>query len=491
MSSERVTSAKAIADVVVALEGDAQLEHDDWLMGDVHLWPLYRMEIRRLLFLELAGSPTSGAQRRLDTALRFPRAAGAVAEGPRVWLVSDGISYARIGRHETERFCGPLWNACTALGLTAIVIDRASPVPREYKEPSRWWAPWTQRAKVLASLAARVRPDRRHERLVARVRAAAGTVGPALRQLDARRLDAMARAIVRLAHVIEHRMRCEQVRCVFVVGYYDVAGYAYLLAAARIGIPSVDIQHGVTGPLHMGYAQWNVHPTGGFRLLPSWFWTWTPADAAVIDAWARHSGMAHRALCGGNPFLEAWRSGEIAIDETMRGDADRLLQASTGRTRVLVTLQINLASPAALAPLLAAIEALPDVAWWLRLHPMALADQPLIEEMLRDCRARHWNIAQATALPLPVLLRHADVHATHSSSAVVEAAAFDVPSIVWSGYGAEFFEDMIASGTAELARDAAQFARALARLSARRSARAMPAPDRRIAALKTLLQLPA
>jgi hypothetical protein len=491
MSGEGMTSAKAIADLVVALERDAQLDHSDWLAGDVHLWPLYRMEIYRLLFLELAGAEATGEQRRLDTLLRRVRTPSTRPQGPCVWLVSDGISYTRIGRQETERFCGPLWTACRALGLAAIVIDRGSPAPREYREPSRWWAPWTQRAKVMATLAARVSPDRRHERLVARVRAAAGGLAPTLHRLDARRLDAKARAIARLAKMIERRMRREQVRCVFVVGYYDVAGYGYLLAAARLGIPSVDIQHGVTGPLHMGYGQWTVHPPGGFRLLPSWFWTWTPADAAVIDDWAQHSSRAHRALCGGNPFLEAWRSGELDIDEALRADADQLLQASAGRTRVLVTLQINLASAEALAPLLAAMRSLPEVSWWLRLHPMALADQPRIEQLLRHGRVRHWNIAQATALPLPVLLRHADIHATHSSSAVVEAATLGVPSIVWSEYGAELFPDLIASGMADLACDAAQFERALARLSTRGSSGEAPEPDRRIAALNTLLQLPA
>jgi hypothetical protein len=491
MSGGRVTGAKEIADLVVAVERAAQLDHSDWLIDDVHLWPLYRMEIYFLLFLELAGSRASSAQRALGTVLRSARASTAMPDGPCVWLVSDGISYARIGRQETERFCGPLWNACQALGLAATVIDRGSPAPRRYQEPTRWWAPWTQRAKVLATVAARVAPDRRHERLVARVRAAAGSLAPALRRLDPRRLDAKARAVVRLARVIGRRLRREQVRCVFVVGYYDVAGYAYLLASARLGIPSVDIQHGVIGPLHMGYAQWNVHPPRGFRLLPSWFWTWTPADAAVIDAWARHTGAAHRALCGGNPFLEAWRSGEIAIDDSLRADADRLVQAATGRTRVLVTLQINLGSAQALSPLLAAMAAMPEVAWWLRLHPMALADQPRIEELLRNCRARHWNIAQATALPLPVLLRHADLHATHSSSTVVEAAAMGVRSIVWSEYGAELFADQITSGIAEFAGDAAQFERALARPVPRGGPGEAPAPDRRIAALNQLLQSPA
>jgi hypothetical protein len=490
MSGARTWSAKGIAEFVVALERTAQLDHPDWMAGDVHLWPLYRLEIYRLLFLELAGSQAHAARQGLGSVLRLPRASASLPDVPRVWLVSDGISYARIGRQETERFCGPLWSTCQSLGIAAIVIDRASPAPRDYREPSRWWTPSTQRAKAVATLIARARPDRRHERLVARLRAAAGTSSMALRALDARRLDAKARAIARLARVIERRMRREQVKCVFVVSYYDVSGHAYVLAAARLGIPSVDIQHGVMGPLHMAYAQWNVHPPGGFRLLPSWFWTWTAADSAVIDAWARHSGEVYRTLCGGNPFLDAWRAGEIDIDATMRADADRLLQASAGRTRVLVTLQVSLCSAEALAPLLGAMQASPETAWWLRLHPMALADRPLIEELLRDCRARHWNIAQATALPLPVLLRHADIHATHSSSTVVEAAAMGVPSIVWSEYGAELFADVIASGSAEVAGDAAQFSAALTSLSRRRSSSEAP-PDRRIAALNTLLQLPA
>ncbi|MCA3266761.1 MAG: hypothetical protein ING19_11910, partial [Azospirillum sp.] len=37
---------------------------------------------------------------------------------------------------------------------------------------------------------------------------------------------------------------------------------------------------------------------------------------------------------------------------------------------------------------------------------------------------------RANALPLPVLLRHADVHVTAGSSATLEAAALGVPTII-------------------------------------------------------------
>ena len=60
-------------------------------------------------------------------------------------------------------------------------------------------------------------------------------------------------------------------------------------------------------------------------------------------------------------------------------------------------------------------------------------------------------IDEATDIPLFILLKHVDIHLTHSSSVVLEAEELGVPSIVISDYGSEFFPEQISTGSAILA----------------------------------------
>jgi hypothetical protein len=444
--------ASAITDALLALEQRVGLDDPAWTEGDVHWWPLYRTEIYRLLFIADAGAvPSVSNTPRLGPALRASTLEREPCAAHAVWLVSDGLSYAKVnGEREIERFCGPLWQRCATANVPALIIDRASPVPRSTKEPSRWWAPSTQRAKIIGTVSARLALLPRHAWLVEKVLEAAATLDLSQLKMSARRMQAMASATLRLAKLVEQRLRSEQVRAVFIVSFYDVAGYAYSLAAARAGVTSIDVQHGMTGRYHMAYSQWPA-TQAPWRLLPRWFWTWTESDATLVEAWAPPS--SHRAVCGGHPYLDAWRDGTLSLDAAMAKSLQALRERTGERTPVLVTLQPHLVHEEALAPLLWAMVRCENAFWWLRLHPMGLNDRAALEALLASKGIDAFDIETATTLPLPVALCHARVHATHSSSAFVEAAALGVPSIVWSAYGKELAEDAVAAGNAHSAPD--------------------------------------
>lgn len=484
--------ARRIAAHILALERGLDLDEPDWCVDDVHLWPLYRLELYRLLFVGQAG-PVAGSRRapKIGPALRACEAAPAQAAGSaQVWLVSDGISFATLGNEQVERFCSPLHDALRGLSIDSVLIDRGSPRRRRSPTPTRWWMPMTHRAKLSGALRAALMPDRRHARLVERIGHVARLAGIELPALSARRFDAMTNAVLSLASTLAARMRREQVKAVFVVGYYDVGGYAYVLAANRAGAASIDVQHGVTGDLNMAYADWHVQPAQGFALLPAHFWCWTDEDARVVQRWATMPGTARQqTVVGGHPFMEAWRTGAMRLQGQAQQLLDQLQADAGGRPAVLVTLQPHLTSPAALAPLLQTWQRQPDVAWWLRLHPLAADDRAAIEELLVSHGVSHWNIEAATALPLPILLREAAMHATHSSSTVIEAELLDIPSVVWSDYGEQLFEAHIRRGAAIRVTDGDGFLHALTdRQRAPVGSPATTAPSRLPIALQALLK---
>ena len=168
--------------------------------------------------------------------------------------------------------------------------------------------------------------------------------------------------------------------------------------------------------------------------------------------------------------MQAWAAGLVPLGAAMQDRMDRLLADSEGRVRVLVTLQPGLLSLEALEPFAEACRCADGISWWLRLHPMARADAPVVEKLMRDWGARQWNIDDASDLPLPALLAASDVHATHSSSAVLEAAALHVRSVVWSGYGGELFQESSDPGLLAVATEPESFVRALAPRAGRETA---------------------
>ena len=469
VSRSSTLSASAIAKAIFDVEAALDLEDPVWVQDDVHWWPLYRLEIYRLLFASQATGGSAASKQswrqQLGPAGKAPTVSAATAPPGCIWLVSDGLSWSRLGDRDVERFCTPLQQWCDNLDVRSVIIDRASATLRLGQPVGHWWAPAMHRRKIAAALLTRLRPNPQHAELVRRVELAAARAGSSLPALSARRFDTMARAVLLMADLLHDRIKVEQVRSVFLVSFYDVSGYAFTLAAARAGVRCVDVQHGVTGPHHLAYTLWPElqHFRPGWRLLPTHFWSWSSADAELINSWGKHSQPPRHAIHGGHPFLQAWATGSMSLPTDMQTRLDRLLSAAQGRQRVLVTLQPGLTHVEALAPLIQAWKLRPEVSWWLRLHPMALAEGPTIQALARAHALASFDIETATALPLPALLAQAHVHATHSSSTVIEAQTVGLTSVVWSGYGAELAQDQLASGAASVALDGASLVDALAR----------------------------
>ena len=101
----------------------------------------------------------------------------------------------------------------------------------------------------------------------------------------------------------------------FIVSYYGLEGMAFNLACHEMGIPSVDIQHGVQGDLHRAYGRWNKLPETGYELLPTIFWVWSEVEAKAINKWNEKVKRWHWPFIGGNPWLNLWWDDENSISE--------------------------------------------------------------------------------------------------------------------------------------------------------------------------------
>ena len=153
---------------------------------------------------------------------------------------------------------------------------------------------------------------------------------------------------------------------------------------------------------------------------------------------------------------------------------------------MLVTLQFGLSPAEQLEPLANLLqEAGSRLCFWVRLHPAMLERRNEIRARL--CSGSTVEIDECSDLPLQALLPYCDLHLTHSSSTVIEAAQFGVPSVLTTAYGGELFAPLVAAGHARvLTGDAAQLARALVESTAGGDRQSAPAPPAD-AALEQLL----
>jgi len=483
----------------VLAEIESTVPVGEWTVAGIAIWPLLRI---RWFFAEWArqyggtgGAASGGRMRALvrgaADAARARSSDAAANDDPKarrdIVFLSDGLSFAPVGERWVERFCDPLIRAAARQGATSALwtpqhvyrVPRATPSVFVQPAIDRANLAGVVRSRFGAGVATRL-PER--ERATAMLRARGfddGALSLARIASDGCRLRAVA-------SIFERRLAAVQPRLAFVVSYYSLEAMAFVHACRRAGVATVDIQHGVQGEFHPAYAAWpRLEVEGVHALVPDRFWVWSNWERGVVDAWATGSG--HAAIVGGNPWLDLWRGdGDWPGTRDALAAAARLRERAARRPVVLVTLQFGLGNDEQIEPLRRLIARTHDrFAFWIRLHPVMAARREEVRASLRGAGA--FELDAASDLPLHAVLPACDVHVTHSSSTVIEAAQCAIPSLITSAYGAELFTPIVDAGAAvvETGDDDALDA-ALVRLLRRRSEAFAP-PSRTAAALAALL----
>ena len=454
-----------VMDLINELE--ARYHVDQWQFDGINIWPFLRIRLSFDLFnAYYASSPsasiaaTSFTARLVWLANKSIKYAFAFFKDFRknswpinktdVVLISDGVSYTLLEDAWYEKFCDPLISVLEIKKLTTFLL---SPL-HEYLVPRHSASLFIQpcidlitiknfffsRTGKFSSVFSREYSDC-CEYLLSR-NIPATLMDPNLINTYVRQIQGISRLYCSLLKRLKPTI-------VFNVSYYGIEGMAANLACRELNIPSVDIQHGFQGDLHVAYARWNKIPVSGYELLPQYFWCWTESDAETINKWSNSISSRHRAIVGGNLWLSQWLTNGQDFVEHYDKQLKRIVAQYPDHRHILVTLQTSLASDKVLAPLLNAVSSGPkNWRWWFRLHPCMLQEREKVRKLLGNHGIVDVEFDIATDYPLYALLRHMDLHITHSSSTVIEAVSFGIPSVITSEYGAEFFPNQLQSGWA-------------------------------------------
>jgi len=247
-----------------------------------------------------------------------------------------------------------------------------------------------------------------------------------------------------------------------VLFYSSFTGWTPLTwACRRLGIPTVDIQHGGQSPYHYLTTHWTKVPTEGYDFMPDYFWCWSDTNRRFIEPWLPGGACRHVPLVGGNRHVAKWRR----LGETLLAADEReyLAKLRTKRKVILVTLGYSVEE---ILPqsLVEAVANAPDWSWLFRLHPLHRGPSVVdgLRRRLRSAGVADVDVEMPTRTRLHALLAAAHHHVTPFSTAGREALAFGVPTLIVHPVGRTYFADEIESGIFQYAESAQEI---LARLS--------------------------
>ncbi|MGE4398777.1 MAG: hypothetical protein AB7D29_04555 [Campylobacterales bacterium] len=234
-------------------------------------------------------------------------------------------------------------------------------------------------------------------------------------------------------------------KTVFIVSYYGNEGLALNIACRRLGIATVDIQHGVYGGYHQAYSKWINLPECGYEMLPNYFWCWSDAEARIVNEWANHS---HSSVVGGHPYIEKFQEFQLdmscPIEQIVDSKSFNLLYTYNGLIENETERLISLVK--------SSIAANDDLFYFIRMHPCRLHLGSEVEAAIqREGLGNFCNIKIASAVPLYSILDKVDIHITMTSSVILEAKIFNKPSIILDRAGFDNFEEYIEKGFVEYA----------------------------------------
>lgn len=446
-----------------------QLEAEDMTchmqIKDVPIWPLLRI---RWFFSEWARfytknelfEVTSGKfknywqklkpllARVIDRRLLVPIQLEGHLSADIVFL-SDGISFAKLESDWYERFCDPLIEQAEQIGLRSVMW---SPVDvRSSPTRSKIWSAQASLAfgTLLAAMLARIdRISTAQFALLDVLVSKLESFGYKATQFSRSKVVTDAYRVRILSRIFQRRLAIVKPRLACIVSYYSLEGMSFVWACKNLGIPVVDLQHGVQGPLHPAYAGWRVN---GIRettlaLVPDCFWVWSSTEAEVIRQWGANTN--HQAYVGGNPWVNLWKEYAHPLPEIVRltDKGKAIAMRASGKPIVLLTLQYGLEYAEQLMPLKTLIElAAKEYVFWVRLHPLMMDRR---EEIRHFLDSQSVELDEVSDFPLPALLPYCYVHVTHSSSTVIEAGDYGILSLITSRFGVELFPEQLSAGMA-------------------------------------------
>lgn len=212
--------------------------------------------------------------------------------------------------------------------------------------------------------------------------------------------------------------------------YYGANMYGLCLAANRLKIPVIDLQHGGQGNMHSAYNFIGSLPYGGYDVMPSHFSVWDEKSKKDLE----RSKIVNKEniLLEGNPWINYYQQNYKELSGTKQID-------------ILYTLQTGQSTGLAIPEFVyeAILSTHEKYKWVLKTHPRTpKCEAEKIKQKLIQLGLTN-SVKISNDDVLLELILSSKIHVSAFSGSIVEARLFSVPNIIISAIGANIFEEQL------------------------------------------------
>lgn len=219
---------------------------------------------------------------------------------------------------------------------------------------------------------------------------------------------------------------------VIFLGYYGLDDiYTALVMANKLGIKTIDFQHGPQTNVHLAYANWNKVPINGFNTMPMEFWNWDTKSKESIDSWSSKTKAVSTKVVG-QPYLGYWMN---KISNLRRFNKEVILYSLQTHPFTMETL---------ITPKIVSLIKISELNWVFRLHPRNNLDLNELDRFLKLNKIESKVIIQdAFNTPLPEVMMKSILHLTNYSGCLIEALQLGIPTLLINEVGMEMFKEYL------------------------------------------------
>ena len=448
-----------IVDVIAYIEKKYQV--DKWKIDDIPLWPFIRIENYYLLSLillngETGHDATSGSQIKqiIDSKLNLIRARAndkAKEAKPKrvdVLFLGDGISFAKLNNTWYQKFCDPIADQLNKENISNTRFDLADNFHTPRYSASIFIQSKIDNAIIVSKLKSKlISPKFKSEKwedyeqflndpLVK------DSLVVVLSKSEMRKKIAKIKALISYYNTI---LEDTKPKICYIGAYYGDHQLAFILACKKLGIKTVDIQHGVQGEFHLAYSNWLKVPNEGYAQLPDYFSVWSEEEKTCIEKWNNNLNT-HKVVVSGNLFANMWKLNDSDVVKAYDIKVNDIIKF---KDKPVVLLTLSPYTEDETKKIYKIIkETQLEFNWLIRLHPGMLKKKAKILEAIKKHKIVNFELEESSDLPLYSILRNIDLHITVQSTCVIEAAEFGVKSIITSEYGRNLYLSSISNGDA-------------------------------------------
>lgn len=434
-------------------EIEAKLPVEEIQYDGVYLWPLIKIKVQQNLWIQL--NEDNKATKSIPLLKKIRQAASngikfllkdfknhVFLKKSDVLIMADPFNRrVEVDQRKFEIYTDPLVQELNRLNVSNLTIERNSltpyPYPRYTKSLPQILIQWPFMLFAFKSY----RFETKTSQIIEKVASELQKKGYRTDAISTKSLSKYLKVYWVHYKMYQYLFKVVQPKWVILTEWYSTASVACTVAAKKMNIHVVEVQHGVQTSAHIAYGNWLKSNKNLVSPFPNTLWVWSAEDKTNVEK--EFSKVDCRSFLGGNLFLEKFRNSEIKI----AGEEQIInLVKSIKKPICLVTLQpvyeLN-------ETLINFIEQYKDQYYFLlRLHPVMSNDTEKLKAQIEETfKNLEYNIDLATSLPLLVLLKITNLHLTYNSSVVIEASEFNVPSVVCdTDLAQKYFKSQINAG---------------------------------------------